>query len=191
MTFKKITALILIVIVMSSITACSDYLPEFLTDNVDVENVEYSLEYQPPFSPVTFVIEDGDIKIVSGLSLVTPIGRFGLQADYPIAETNQVTLVIQDRTKQTSDVYHVSVEDDVRLLISGTSEIIFRHGSLVIDVTGGQVEAIRFTNDPTDNLADLRTDQVAGVSQSRTAKSKQVSVFQIDVDEEGKVDIQK
>lgn len=112
------------------------------------ETPEFSLEYQPPFVPVTFVLNEEGITLEGGVSMVTPIGRFGVGVDYPVAEFGQMTLVLRDRTAGEDNVYHVVVEDEVRILIDGQAEIsLNREGVLTVDITEGELQAISFTNE--------------------------------------------
>lgn len=112
------------------------------------ETPEFSLEYQPPFVPVTFVLNEEGITLEGGVSMVTPIGRFGVGVDYPVAEFGQMTLVLRDRTKGEDNIYHVTVENEVRILLQGRAEIsINRKGVMTVDMTEGELQAISFTNE--------------------------------------------
>lgn len=117
-------------------------------DVVTEEEPELSLEYQPPFVPVTFVLDETGINIETGVSMITPLGRFGLGMDYPVAEFGKVTLVLKDQTKGEVEVFHVVVEDNVQILLEGRAQIsIGRAGIITIDITEGTLHTIMFTNE--------------------------------------------
>ncbi len=142
------------------------------------ETPEISFEYQPPFVPVSFVFGENGVTIATGVSMVTPIGRFGLNADYPVAEFGQVTLVLRDRTAEQNNVYHVIVEDEVRILLEGRAEVsLNREGVMTVDITEGNLAAITFTDQ----------EQPVGIASARQA----VAPITVNLNETGEVSLSR
>jgi hypothetical protein len=127
-----------------------EYLEKYLIENDDdyfiyediVDDEDDTIEYQSPFVPVTFVLDKSRVHDVeSGMSI--------RRANYPIAETGRVTLVLQDWNQNKDEVFHIVVEDEVRILLRGTAPILIgRNGVITIDITEGQLEQIVFTDEP-------------------------------------------
>lgn len=158
---RLIVGLVIIGLLMTS-SACG--LNDIPYNGQTQKPSNVSLEYQPPFVPVTFVVDESGVTIAGGVSMVTPVGRFGIGLDYPVAEFGQVTLVLQNRTTGENQVYFVSVEDEVQILVQGTTQInIGRNGVITVDITEGQLESIVFTNEsPPEPEMGMLSAQSAG-----------------------------
>ncbi|MDM8531961.1 hypothetical protein QUF63_12375 [Anaerolineales bacterium HSG25] len=144
------------------------------------EDPIYSLEYQPPFVPVSLVLTEDGVRIGAGLSMVTPIGRFGVGADYPVADFGQVTLVIRDHTTGEDEVLHIIVENGVQILLQGTAKLsIGGNGVIIIDITEGQLQQVVLTNE----APDLGNQGFASVQDTTVAP------ITVQMDKQGQVEL--
>ncbi|MDM8529403.1 hypothetical protein QUF58_14510 [Anaerolineales bacterium HSG24] len=175
---KKITHiyLTLLVLILPIIAICN--LNDLPIGND--EDPDYSLEYQPPFVPVSVVLTEDGVKIGTGVSMVTPIGRFGIGVDYPVAEFGKVTLVIRDRTSGEDEVLHIVVEEGVQILLQGTAQLsIGGNGVIILDVTEGQLQQVVLTNEaPNLDAQGFMSTQ-----------SETIPPITVQMDEQGRVDL--
>ena len=139
--------IVLFSLILLSLSACAvDDLPF-----IDGESTpQISFEYQPPFVPVTFIFNEKGVSVGTGVGITTPFGRFGLNADYPVADFGQVTLVFIDRNAGEQEVYHVWVEDGVQISLEGSAQLTFKpNGVLELDITDGQLTQLVLSNEAT------------------------------------------
>ena len=94
------------------------------------QKIVTQIEIQPIFSPIKFVIQNGEVSFEAELEIVTPLGSIGLEPNFTVAqffdnvETHCLpfVVIIQDDSKpegQNIQLYHVNlIETDVELILN-------------------------------------------------------------------------
>jgi hypothetical protein len=109
--------------------------------------------YQPAFLPVELSVGPNGVDVRGDMAIITPIGRFGIGASYPMRR-GAIYVIVRDRkrvgTCTDSDVkacpdrvFAVRTGgDDFSATVNGTVEVQYR--KVIIDVTDGSIKSIKF-----------------------------------------------
>lgn len=126
-----------VISLVTSLTSCSsDLVP--------------SATYKPVWLPIKFSVAPGRINILGDRAIVTPIGIFSVGASYslPYINPGSIYVIVRNRREHGVGYDHIyrvqSGAGEFTAVVNGTTLIQVRNNQVLIDVTGGSVQSIRF-----------------------------------------------
>ena len=137
-----------------------------------------------PFLPLTLHVGSDGVELSADTSIATPLGTFGLEASADLTERDRPTrirnvivekkdllLAIRNPGKWGDKIYKITNGRDISVFTNGQTLILAKSGSVVIDVSKGNVTEVRFAG-----KQEILGESVSGKQQIVSNKSVPVEL---------------
>lgn len=122
---------------------------------------DYGISWKPFFLPFEIKLGTNGISVSGETSIVTPIGNVGVWADVNVSERpveikstviekTDLLVIIRDIWSNEGD-YLFKIENGANLtvVVDGRNEISIKEGKVIIDVSDGNIQSIKFKGETT------------------------------------------
>lgn len=123
-------------------------------------DVKPYIAFHPLYLPIEIKISPDGISISGDKEIVTSIGTFSIGAEYSLAPppTNTIYVILRDRQTGFDHIYQVKTgNQEFTAVVNGHTTIAVTTSRVLIDVSKGTIESIRFKSVSTPSLAGAPT----------------------------------
>ncbi|OQX16652.1 MAG: hypothetical protein BWK80_40045 [Desulfobacteraceae bacterium IS3] len=131
--------------------------PVFFPHHAQAAEKSAGVFWKIPFLPLSLHIGSDGVQLSGSSSIATPLGTFGLEAsadliekerparvETVVVEKNDLLLVIRNPEKWGDKIYNITDGNELSVFTNGQTLILAKAGSLIIDVSKGDVSEISF-----------------------------------------------
>jgi hypothetical protein len=110
-------------------------------------NVKPFVGYQPEFLPIQMTVTPSGVSFAGDTSIATFVGVFSIGATYSLQPPNadSIYVILRDRETGFDKIYEVRTgQGEFSAVVNGKTTIAVTTSRVLIDVTNGVIEKIRF-----------------------------------------------